>query len=100
MAYLRSKSSENRVKAGVGAKTRSGRRFFHVKKFTQLSKKCCSTPYKLWYNKDIRTQEFAPVLRDANAPVSAESADERRSSYEDYRNRKEHCNQRKNSGRH
>ena len=83
MAYLRSKSSENRVKAGVGAKTRSGRRFFHVKKFTQLSKKCCSTPYKLWYNKDIRTQEFAPVLRDANAPVSAESADERRSSYEE-----------------
>lgn len=31
MAYLRSKSSENRVKASVGAKTRSGRRLFCVK---------------------------------------------------------------------
>ena len=28
MAYLRSKSSENRVKAGVGAKTRSAEQFF------------------------------------------------------------------------
>ena len=30
MAYLRSKSSENRVKAGVGAKTRSAEQFFFI----------------------------------------------------------------------
>ena len=33
MAYLRSKSSENRVKAGVGAKTRSAEQFFFYADF-------------------------------------------------------------------
>ena len=63
MAYLRSKSSENRVKASVGAKTRSGRRSFCVKIFTQFSKKDCSTSYNMWYNETIETQEEVTIMK-------------------------------------
>ncbi len=39
MAYLRSKSSENRVKASVGAKTRSDGQFFVCIKIVKRSAK-------------------------------------------------------------
>ena len=56
MAYLRSKSSENRVKAGVGAKTRSAEQFFFI--FCVYMQFSVVIGYNMWYN-DFTKLKFA-----------------------------------------